>query len=92
MRLVDADKLHYVKVDIVNPNDGDSVKSSVVVFAKEIDKQSARFLLDNLMSDEPLIRVSKEELLERSLKDTSGILASGMAKVMMGKDWSKDDE
>lgn len=36
MRLIDADKLHYIKVCIANGYD--DVKRDVVVFAKEIDK------------------------------------------------------
>ena len=35
MRLIDADKLHYIKVWIAN---GYDVKKDIVVFAKEIDK------------------------------------------------------
>ena len=36
-RLIDADKLHYIPVYIVNDSDG-NVKRAIVVFAKEIDK------------------------------------------------------
>lgn len=36
-RLIDADKLHYIPVYIVNGSGG-NVKRTIVVFAKEIDK------------------------------------------------------
>ena len=42
MRRIDADKLHYKKVDIVSvKDDAQIIKSDIVVFAKEIDKMPA---------------------------------------------------
>lgn len=38
MRLIDADKLHYIKVMILHSTEEDRAKKDVVVFAKEIDK------------------------------------------------------